>query len=112
MQEEAIVQKVVNTVFGSEGVTVETVDSDELEGWYIEVRGACVYLSRSVVEVETISGPEEVEGWAIVVEDEDEGTEELDAAQNIWEALALCCEYLSDCLVNELRFAHEDEEAE
>lgn len=99
-----LLTQVLDGTFGSEPL-VEERDG----GWYIELPFSCVMVHPGIVEVETISGPREVEGWIIGVVDADGEFVEEEMTIDFWRVIATVAEMLAQQAVYNYRSQHEGE---
>ena len=100
-----MITNVLTHVFGECNVV-----QDDETSYYVEVKGACVFLMNVPIEVDSISGPVDTMGWMVAVEDEDGELEEEAEAQTLWEALGYAADVLSDQMIQNLRWDQHAEE--
>jgi hypothetical protein len=102
------IKTVLTHIFGECAVT----PNDEEQALYIEVKQACVVMMQEPIELESISGPREVMGWVVGVDDDEGMFEELAGSESIWEVLSYAADELSDQMIENLRWnAHAQEVA-
>lgn len=90
----------LNVVFGS----CKVIPDDDDRSIYVEVRGQAVVIYPDVVEVETLMGPNDVDGWSVgTVDDEDEYVEEL-VTDRFHEVITSTASLLADLIANEHLF--------
>jgi hypothetical protein len=80
-------------------------EDEHNDGYYVEVKDACVMVLREPVEQESISGPLTVMGWSVgVVMPDGEYASEVETT-SLWTALGYAAEALSDQIINNLRWS-------
>lgn len=90
----------VTAVFGR----CKVMTDDEDHSIYVEVRGQAVIIYPDVVEVETLMGPHDVDGWSVgTLDDEEEYVEEL-VTDRFHEVITSTASLLADLIATEHLF--------
>ena len=98
-EEIEMLRKTIEGVFGE--CKIEFDDDDH--SVYVEARKAAVMILPDVVEVDTITGPRDVPGWAIGLVNGDGDFEDECTTELFWEMVTTTAELLAEQAVYAVR---------